>query len=479
MMEGDLVKFMQQMQLKISQDILDSNEALRKEINEGRKEVREEMSSMNKKIEEVKEDTKQVKDEARRNKTENLARLQKLEGRMTNIEGRQKKVVVEEINARKTVNEAIEEIETDSYREKVVKKKACKDQEVGQEVKEIEYKSSWAKQVSQISLENQLKMANEAISTGRTDVQAKPVTRKVNDSKPLVMGDSGKLHAHEDWPWDESESEWDGTEDRVQRNKEKQKREKERRLKNVQKAAKVGRCTIEVGPIKKESYDYFYKITSDFDEAKKLAAVEYMEGYLEFDHEDMNDYCITDTKISGKGDNILYIVFDSPTKVKNVRRRIADLQNPLIKTRDYIPPQFFKCYETLSRSAADSRRLDPQLKTQIRFENDDICLYTKEKGTEGPFEPEDMTKFDLPAIQHSIKWTRKPDRPAWQQVKPQRNMVQLKSLGNKTKASSGQGLDGDPRSKKQKITTEDNLNSGSRSDGSPACGKMDVSNEEI
>ena len=93
--------------------------------------------------------------------------------------------------------------------------------------------------------------------------------------------------------------------------------------------------------MKRESFDYFYTITGDFDEAKRMAAIEYMEGYLNFNQDDLVDFNITDTKISAKGDDILYLVLDSPSKVKNLRRRISDLQNSDIKTREFIPPQFF------------------------------------------------------------------------------------------------------------------------------------------
>ena len=186
-----------------------------------------------------------------------------------------------------------------------------------------------------------------------------------------------------------------------------------------------------VGPIKSESFDYFNMITGDFDLAKKMAAAEYLEGYLDYNSEDMADCDITDTKISSKGDDILYIVFSSPSKAKNVRRRIANLQNPQIKTREYVPPQFFQRYNALSKYASEARGLDSQLKTQIRFETADICLYTKKKGTDDPFTAADMVKIDkeidLPPLEN-MKWTRKPDRPAFRQVSPKTKQVQLKSL---------------------------------------------------
>ena len=71
-----------------------------------------------------------------------------------------------------------------------------------------------------------------------------------------------------------------------------------------------------------------------------MAAAEFMTGYLKFNHDDMSNMDIMDTKISGLKDDVLYIVFDCPEKAINVRRRVADCQNPHIKTKDYIPPNF-------------------------------------------------------------------------------------------------------------------------------------------
>ena len=60
--------------------------------------------------------------------------------------------------------------------------------------------------------------------------------------------------------------------------------------------------------MKKKSFDYFYTIMGDYDEAKKMAAAEFLEGYLMFNSEDMIDLNITDKNISAKHDVILYTV---------------------------------------------------------------------------------------------------------------------------------------------------------------------------
>ena len=92
----------------------------------------------------------------------------------------------------------------------------------------------------------------------------------------------------------------------------------------------MGKCTIGVGPIKEKSYEYFNNIMADYSEAKKMAAAEFLTEYLRF--KDMSDTDITDTKVSNKKDDILYIVLYSPTKVKYIRRRTAETRRSRLKT---------------------------------------------------------------------------------------------------------------------------------------------------
>ena len=77
-----------------------------------------------------------------------------------------------------------------------------------------------------------------------------------------------------------------------------------------------------LGPIKSQSIEYFYKITGDYDLAKKMAAAEFLCAYLKFDQDEMTEVEITDTKLSAKGDDIMYIVMSDQEKIKNIRRRL-------------------------------------------------------------------------------------------------------------------------------------------------------------
>ena len=167
-----------------------------------------------------------------------------------------------------------------------------------------------------------------------------------------------------------------------------------------------------------------------------MAAAEFLQGYLKFDKGDLSDIDITDTKMSAKGDNIMYIVLDCPEKVINIRRRIADCQNDEIKTREFIPPQFFARYTALARYASELRAEKPEVKTQIRFLERDIGLFTKIKGSMLPFLPVNMNDIELSDIEPNADWKRKTDLPPWRRTSPIRKQVQLKSLAGLNKDSN-------------------------------------------
>ena len=322
----------------------------------------------------------------------------------------------------------------------------------------VVFKSAWARQFSQVNLEEQLIAATEAAAKMEEQKeQNEKKQRKMHSTvKPLKMGDSLELHSQKDWDWDDADTDWEGTIDKREKNREKKRRDREKKTVKVAKAINVAKCTIGIGPIATQSIDYFNDITADYHEAKKMAATEFLMGYLKFNHEDMEDINISDTKISAKGDGILYLVLDHPDKVRDIRRRISDIQNKDVKTREYIPPHFFNRYSALGRHAQVLRAANPDLKTQIRFEETDIELYTKERGVEGPFQPVGInnaaTKVDLPPIDFNAKWRRREDRPAQRRVSPSNQKVTLKSLAGRTtnqKTSSGSPSQ-EPANKKTK-----------------------------
>ena len=115
------------------------------------------------------------------------------------------------------------------------------------EVEEISFKSTWARQISQANLEQQLKMATEAAKR-MEDEGEKIFAAKKAPIKANKLGNSLDRHDPTDWAWEENDEEWEGTTDRKAKNMEKKRKEVEKKRKIIEKAAYIGRCTIGVGP---------------------------------------------------------------------------------------------------------------------------------------------------------------------------------------------------------------------------------------
>ena len=490
----DLVEFMNRMQMTvdgINKQINYSNEALGRDIKNCKDELKDEIKGINKKfekqLEEVKNDTRRAKDD--------------IKTRMMNMEGRLERIEMEKSELRKPTQEK-EPLEKKDDDERQASAENCEvlmdkgepsknkysDKVKGKEVKVPKQRSTWARKMSQISLEEQLKIATEAAQKleeggegGETEFWRGE--RRMKSEYRMKLGDSAELHDMQDWAWNGSSNDWDGTIDREGKNRAKKEKEEEKRRRKREKAVLVGKSTIGIGPIKERSINYFFNITADYSEAKKMAATEFLTEYLRFDNRDMCDTDITDTKMSGKNDEIMYVVCSSPTKVRDIRRRIADCRNDNIKTREYIPPMFFERYSALGRYAASLRADDERLKTQIRFVENDITLFTKEKGTDEPFEPVDMEelrkKINLPDVDYSVVWRKREERQPWRRVSPDRRRVCLKSLGSceeengpalgRTREKSTRKTSGNseqPKLKKSKPNAMESSSSGSGSSSS-------------
>ena len=465
--------FMRMMQEQLKANAKNINENIQKSNDKLEREIKKELSAINKKVEEVTEETGRLKIKVMEDKKETDERFARIESKLDEIVeiGTKKEAVKRKHDTmtKERITPVVIQPTGNSYAERA----ATRDNE--DKIKSPAYKSSYALHLSQKSLEQQLKAVSEAAV--RLEGEDIEVTPRGRTKKKLLLGNSVELHEKEDWDWNEGETEWDGTENRQEKNREKKEKEKLKRKERIEKAAFIGRCTVGLGPIKEQSFKYFNRITGDFNDAKKMAAAEYLTGYLKFNHDDMSDMDICDTKVSPKGDDILYVVFDCPEKALNVRRRIADCQDPRIKTRDYIPPQFFLRYTALSRYARDLRSGNNKLKTQIRFGLNDISLYTKTKGQDEPFQEEDMDyivkTFKLPDIEANASWKRKSDFPTWRKASPEIREVNLRSLGEPARGKSTSS-ERQPKRKASKNSAESST-SGSSSDSSnsdsPAKGK--------
>ena len=430
---------------ELIQRIKADQDAMRAETGKMNTNITKELNGMNAKLEQVKIDAIEVK-----------SKVDSIENRLFALESENVDKKKEEAIKKKKETEK-EKLSTD---DKVTKEnskeksyaKVLGGQPAGRiqpevEVEEIRFKSTWARQISQANLEQQLKMATDAAKRMEDEGEDKHVAKKA-PIKVNKLGNSLDRHDPTDWAWNENDEEWEGTTDRKARNLEKKRKDTEKKRIIIEKAAYIGRCTIGVGPIRQESISYFNKITADYGLAKRMAAAEFLQGYLKFDDSDLSDIDITDTKMSAKGDSIMYIVLDCPEKVVNIRKRLADCQNEAVKTREFIPPQFFDRYTALARYASELREKKPDVKTQIRFLDNDIGLFTKIRGSMLPFLPVNMRELEeeckLPDIDTKAEWKRKNDLPPWRRTSPTNKQVKLKSLAGVSNTAAAGMEDKEP-----------------------------------
>ena len=163
-----------------------------------------------------------------------------------------------------------------------------------------------------------------------------------------------------------------------------------------------------------------------------MAAQEYLRVHLRFDENEIEEMIISDTQISAKGENMMYIVMPDERHIKDVRARFAQCRDSDLQIQDFIPPQIYKRYISLSRYAKDQRDSQCDLKTQIRYGIKDIELWTKVRGSDDRFSQMKMEDIEmteqLPKFDHSVKWTRKKERPPRRQVSPTRSKAVVPSL---------------------------------------------------
>ena len=148
------------------------------------------------------------------------------------------------------------------------------------EVEALNFKYTWARQLSQANLEQQLKMATEAAKR-MEDKNGDVFKASKTPAKQNRLGNSLDRHSEQDWAWEENDADWEGTTDRQAKNRERKMREEKKKRERTEKAAYIGRCTIGIGPIRQESTDYFNKITADYGSSQKNGCSRISAGIFE------------------------------------------------------------------------------------------------------------------------------------------------------------------------------------------------------
>ena len=95
--------------------------------------------------------------------------------------------------------------------------------------------------------------------------------------------------------------------------------------------------------------------------------------------------------------------------------RVAACKDDRIHLRNFVPPQYYNRYMFLSKRCAELRGSDRQKKTQLRFNNCDIEVLIKDRGSSEPYRvikhEEICNLVDLPEYNYQQEWRVRRDRP--------------------------------------------------------------------
>ena len=192
-----LVEFMRQIQSQIKANVETINDNIKREIREGTNEMKAEIIGLNKKIEGVAEETEKIKNVVNTNIVTNKSRFQKMETRLDEIVNESQKQVKQK-RKRDTLEGKIVEKSaaavafqpTGTSYAKVVK------QNETATVEDLQFKSSWARQMSQQSLEKQLEQVS--IDAARMENEGLEKMRSRTRTKKVLMGNSQEFHNNND-----------------------------------------------------------------------------------------------------------------------------------------------------------------------------------------------------------------------------------------------------------------------------------------
>ena len=153
---------------------------------------------------------------------------------------------------------------------------------------------------------------------------------------------------------------------------------------NISKETKVldeAKKVIGLYPITDRDIDHIISEGSSKHDALRIAALEFLRDELKITKDDI-DYneIIKVTRPKKVDTNRLYIHFSSQEPATLLLRPSAQISNEEIKVSQFIPPQLFKRFNSLSKNTYEARQKNKELKTQIRLGDNDLILLVKIKG---------------------------------------------------------------------------------------------------
>ena len=339
--------------LEMKKESLKSNEELRKDLKEDNirlsKEVKRDNTNLREEVRQeivtLATEVAKIKLISEQRNTVEKERAERMDKRIDNLEKEMKKAVDQSENRRKYRKEQEKRVKDFRQATGLESRDNEDDKAESEDVNVMDsqsniarldtsgssYKSDWAKSMDRELSTNAKKMEKEKQidkekkeeklrKKREEDEKRKKVEEMEKEKeqdklsrKPIRLGNSietGELHENSDWDWNETSGEWDGTVSRELENAKKKKDKKERIRRIKEETATKAANIVGLHPVTQKSINKFNVETENYSDAKIEAAREYLVNLLGFNNEELDTFSITDTQVSSKGDDVLYIAVD-------------------------------------------------------------------------------------------------------------------------------------------------------------------------
>ena len=411
---------------------------------------------MDAKLEKIEDGMKNLKNDVKENdeKTEKLTKM--INGRMSKIEEDVKRMKYRNMSSDTLMRNNREKDEKETNEKENTENPAARKNE-GNNEKIIRH-NSWAHEVEE-ELENRQndttmyeidkaqwtnKMRKPACWTEGLRATVRPTKEPEREKETKITKETKNAVKH--WfGYDKTDDEENSTDDdddgengkewktvdRKERKKEKEKKRKIKRNMRKEETARKAQSMVGLGPIDWHSYEKELKEENNYEKVKLNLVTKHLRKHYKYDDNEIEQLEILETKITVKDEIFIYIALKDSQDIRDIYRRKAEIRRDDIYLRNYIPPQFFSRFTAINRICRDKRDENPEIKTQVRFGLKDLEIYTKNKGSEEPYQKENLQEFigeqTIPDFDHYMKWNHSKERPPRRRATSSRNSSPVRS----------------------------------------------------
>ena len=190
-----------------------------------------------------------------------------------------------------------------------------------------------------------------------------------------------------------------------------------------------------------------------------MAVNEFLNTYLQFNEEDLAEINIVDTATAKTDEEIIYVTFSDHDTIKDIYRRAAEIRNDHIQTRIFVLPQFWPRYQHIAQHCANLRDENKDIKTLIRFGNDDIEVMVKDRSNDDHYSTLSLEEIEkkgsILKFKHEVVWKKRSEKPQRNELKPAKGKITPPSIQRTTLSrTSSSGSDLHPPKRQKKNDTE-------------------------